>query len=62
MQRTEKFFEQDAYHRTAQSRILAAEAKQTGRRITLDGNVAYPEGGGQPANRGTLTLSNGPVL
>ena len=31
-------------------------------RAALDGTVFYPEGGGQPADRGTLTLADGTVL
>ena len=64
MQRTEKYFERDAFRTEAESRILAAEPdpKTGGGRIALDGTVFYPEGGGQPADRGTLTLPDGTVL
>ena len=64
MQRTEKYFENDAFRKTAAGIILAAEAdaKTGGGRIALDGTVFYPEGGGQPADRGTLTLADGTVL
>ncbi len=64
MQRTEKYFEQDAYRREAAGRILAAEpdAKTGGGRIALDGTVFYPEGGGQPADKGTLALPDGTLL
>ena len=60
MQRTEKYFENDAFRKTAAGVILAAEAdaKTGGGRIALDGTVFYPEGGGQPADRGTLTLAD----
>ena len=59
MQRTEKYFEQDAFRTQCESIILAAEPdeKTGGGRIALDGTVFYPEGGGQPADRGTLTAS-----
>ena len=64
MQRTEKYFEKDAFHKSAAGVILAAEADATtgGGRIALDGTVFYPEGGGQPADRGTLTLPDGTTL
>ena len=64
MQRTEKYFENDVFRKTAAGVILAAEAdaKTDGGRIALDGTVFYPEGGGQPADRGTLTLADGTVL
>ena len=60
MQRTEKYFEQNAYRREAVGHILAAEpdSRTGGGRIALDGTVFYPEGGGQPADRGTLTLAD----
>ena len=63
MQRTEKYFEQDAFRTECESVILAAEPdeKTGGGRIALDGTVFYPEGGGQPADRGTLTLPDGTV-
>ena len=47
MQRTEKYFENDAFRKTAAGVILAAEAdaKTGGGRIALDGTVFYSEGG-----------------
>ena len=64
MQRTEKYFERDAFRIECEGTILAAEAdeKTGGGRIALDGTVFYPEGGGQPADRGTLTLPDGTTL
>ena len=64
MQRTEKYFEQDAFRTGCESVILAAEPDGAtgGGHIALDGTVFYPEGGGQPADRGTLTLADGSVL
>ena len=64
MQHTEKYFEQDAFRTECDSVLLAAEpdARTGGGRIALDGTVFYPEGGGQPADHGTLTLADGTVL
>ncbi len=62
MQRTEKYYEADAFRREATGRILAVEPGKTGGKLALDGTVFYPEGGGQPADRGTLTLPDGTVL
>ena len=58
MQRTEKYYEADAFRREATGRILAVEpGNNGGGKLALDGTVFYPEGGGQPADRGTLTLA-----
>ena len=62
IQHTEKYYEADAFRKTAEGRILAAENAKAGPRIALDGTVFYPEGGGQPADTGTLTLADGTVL
>ena len=62
MQRTEKYYEADAFRREATGRILAVEPDKAGGKLALDGTVFYPEGGGQPADRGTLTLADGTVL
>ena len=63
MRPTQKYYEADAYRTEAAGRILAAEPDGSGGgKIALDGTVFYPEGGGQPADRGTLTLPDGTVL
>ena len=61
MQRTEKYYEQDAFRTEAEGHILAAEPdeKSGGGRIVLDGTIFYPEGGGQPADCGVLTFPDG---
>ena len=57
MQPTQKYYEADAYRREADAVILAAEPDgRGGGKLALDGTVFYPEGGGQPADHGTLTL------
>ena len=63
MQPTQKYYEADAYRREADAVILAAEPDgRGGGKLALDGTVFYPEGGGQPADHGTLTLPDGSRL
>ena len=63
MQPTHKYYEADAYRREADAVILAAEPDgRGGGKLALDGTVFYPEGGGQPADHGTLTLPDGAQL
>ena len=63
MQPTQKYYEADAYRREADAVILAAEPDgRGGGKLALDGTVFYPEGGGQPADHGTLTLPDGARL
>ncbi len=63
MERTEKYYEQDAYLLKAQSVILAVEPDgRGGGRIACAGTVFYPEGGGQPADRGFLTPDGGEAI
>lgn len=62
MQCTEKYFEANAFRTECPAHILATESGKSGFRIALDSTVFYPEGGGQPADRGTLTLPDGTVL
>ena len=63
MQPTQKYYEADAYRCEADAVILAAEPDgRGGGKLALDGTVFYPEGGGQPADHGTLTLPDGTRL
>ena len=63
MQPTQKYYEADAYRREADAVILAAEPDgRGGGKLALDGTVFYHEGGGQPADHGTLTLPDGAPL
>ena len=62
MQPTERLYEADAYRAEADAVILAVQPSEEGGRIALDRTVFYPEGGGQPADRGTLTLPDGARL
>ena len=51
---TEKLYYQDAFLREFTARVLSCEAAKHGFMITLDRTAFYPEGGGQPADHGTL--------
>ena len=63
MQPTQKYYEADAYRHEADAVILAVEPDgRGGGKLALDGTVFYPEGGGQPADHGTLTLPDGARL
>ena len=51
---TEKLYERDAYLRSFTSQVRTCEAVEGGFAVTLDATAFYPEGGGQPADRGSL--------
>ena len=51
----EEIFRQDAYARTCEATVVAAD----GSGIRLDRTVFYPMGGGQPGDRGRLRLGGG---
>lgn len=51
---TEKLYYQDPYQTTFTARVLTCEPSKTGFLVTLDRTAFYPEGGGQPADHGTL--------
>jgi len=55
---TDELFRDDAYRRECEAGVVAVT--ETG--VVLDRTVFYPEGGGQPGDRGTLTLPDGTVL
>ena len=48
-------FRRDAYRREAEAKVLSAEPG----RVVLDENLFYVRGGGQPGDRGEMTLADG---
>ena len=60
---TERFYQADAYRTEAPALIAAVQPLEGGGGlVAMTGTVFYPEGGGQPADRGTLTLPDGQVM
>ncbi len=55
---TEKLYYQDPYQTTFTARVLTCEPSKGGCLVTLDQTAFFPEGGGQPADRGTLGGAN----
>ena len=51
---TEKLYEADAYLRRFSATVRSCEAVKGGFAVVLDRTAFYPEGGGQPGDRGTL--------
>jgi misacylated tRNA(Ala) deacylase len=54
----EELFRHDSYLKSCEAVVTAVDEKG----IRLDRTVFYPTGGGQPGDRGTLTLADGTVL
>ena len=51
---TEKLYYQDPYLTAFTAQVLACQPVKAGFAVTLDRTAFYPEGGGQPADHGTL--------
>ena len=54
MEKTERLYERDAYCASFCSTVLACEEHGGVLRAALAATAFYPEGGGQPADRGAL--------
>ena len=52
---TEKLYYQDPYLTSFTAKVLTCEPSKTGYLVTLDQTAFYPEGGGQPADHGSLS-------
>jgi len=55
---TEAIFREDSYRRTLETKVVAA----TPAGIVLDATIFYPQGGGQPGDKGRLTLASGAAI
>lgn len=55
---TDALFRQDAYLRQASGQVVS----HADRGVVLDQSVFYPNGGGQPGDRGTLTWDDGAMV
>ncbi len=54
---TDQLFQTDSYLREFDARVIGVDSERHG--VTLDRTALYPGGGGQPADRGTLTFDGG---
>ena len=55
---TEALFREDSYRRDLAAKVISASPAG----IALDATIFYPQGGGQPGDRGSLTLASGATI
>ncbi|MDR2749399.1 MAG: alanyl-tRNA editing protein [Clostridiales bacterium] len=58
---TEKLFYTDAYQKAFEAKVVSCEKSSDGYALELNRTCFYPEGGGQPADKGTLEAETGKV-
>ncbi len=58
MEETRELFHEDAYLREFDGKVLSCEKEKKGYAVILDQTAFYPEGGGQPYDKGTLNDAN----
>ena len=51
---TERLFERDSYIKSFNATVLSCEEKDGSYLVTLDRTAFFPEGGGQPADKGEI--------
>ena len=59
MQPTEKRYDRDAFLRRLDASVLEIRREGTSAKLALNATIFFPEGGGQPADRGTITFPGG---
>ncbi len=55
MNKTERLYYNDCYLREFEANVVAVKSAQNGIRVYLDRTAFYPDSGGQPSDRGTIS-------